>query len=65
MQVGLFILLLFWIPVKSPDTPILNHMVYESLEACEQNIQAMEKVFEVMQNPTAVMTCQRLNPVSK
>jgi hypothetical protein len=60
-----FVLLLSWMPATGADKPIMNHMVYADRETCERNIEAMKKVFEMMQNPTAVMICQPLNQVSK
>jgi hypothetical protein len=60
MNSSFFILLLLWQPALDAK-PVHTHMVYPTKEDCERNIVAMQKVFEVMQNPTAVMACQPLN----
>lgn len=64
-EITLFVLVLSWLPASPSAKPVLNHMTYETKEACERNIKAMEKVFETMQNPTASMICQPLRPVSR
>lgn len=61
------VLLLFWLPPTQPNqdpTPILNHMVFPSREACIKMEKATDAVFQQMKAQDYALVCQPLKPVS-
>lgn len=54
----LVILVMYWVH-STTNEQVVSHIVYPNMPACLEGIEAGKKVFEAMNNNTAIMKCQK------